>query len=237
MHKIRAVVFDLDGTLVDSLADIAAAVNSTLVAHGRPTHPLGAFNAMVGWGLKKLLATASAGAPFAADEFDSVYQELLTAYRAHPVVHTRAYPGTAALVAALGAKTRVGVLSNKEDGMTKTIVSSVFPGVEFGAVWGARPGRPHKPDPSSLVEMLAGWAVEPGECAYLGDSNVDMETARAAGCWACGAAWGFRSEAELRDAGAHEVFADAGAFGRWVEPRLVLDKTTADTETERGVQP
>lgn len=234
MQKIRAVVFDLDGTLVDSLADIAAAVNSTLVRHGRPAHPLEAYNAMVGWGLNRLLVTASANQPFTEQEFPAIYAELLTAYRAQPVVHTRAYPGIAALLAALSGRVPLGVLSNKDHGMTQTIVATVFPAVEFSQVLGARPGVPHKPDPTALVQLLSDWGVSPGACAYLGDSNVDMETARRAGVVACGAAWGFRSADELRASGAQDVFADPGAFGDWLVPRLALDKRDRPTETERG---
>ena len=215
------MVFDLDGTLVDSLADIAAAVNGTLVAHGRRPHPLESYKTMVGWGLKQLLVTASADQPFAPEEIETTYQEVLTAYRAKPVVHTFAYAGIGNLLDGLDPRVSLGVFSNKEDGMTKTIVGSLFPSVRFLSVIGARSGRPHKPDPEVLLEMLDAWGVDPSDCAYLGDSDVDMETARRAGVIACGAAWGFRGEAELRASGAQEVFADPGAFGRWLEPRLV----------------
>jgi len=218
--RIDAVVFDLDGTLVDSLADIAHAVNSTLVAHGREPHPLEAYKTMVGWGLRQLLETASEGAPFSRSEFEPVFQELLAAYRAKPVVHTTAYDGIAGLLKTLGSRVPLGVFSNKDDGMTKTIVTTLFPGAGFRTVFGARPGKPHKPDPETLLEILAGWGIEPAACAYLGDSDVDMETARRAGVVACGASWGFRGEEELRQAGADEVFASPDEFGSWLELRL-----------------
>ncbi len=212
---VRAVVFDLDGTLVDSLQDIARAVNSTLEAHGRRGHPLPAFKGMVGWGLRRLLETASAAQPFSSEEFDTVYQELVSTYRSNPVDHTRPYDGIVALLDSLQGLVPLGVLSNKEDGMTKAIVRTLFPH-EFHSVWGARPGKPHKPDPSSLWEMLDGWGVPRSQCAYLGDSDVDMETATRAGVFPCGAAWGFRGEAELRSAGARVVFAQPRDFGLWL---------------------
>ena len=220
MDRIRAVVFDLDGTLVDSLADIAAAVNTTLLAHGRDPHPLPSFRTMVGWGLRNLLETATTGRPFTTEEFETVYAELLAGYRARPVTETRPYPGVEPLFSSLTGRVPLGVFSNKEDGMTKTIVAALFPGAPFQTVVGARPGRPHKPDPAVLLEILEEWGVEPGACAYLGDSAVDIETAQAAGAEACGAAWGFRDAAELKQAGAREVFADAAGFARWLEPRL-----------------
>jgi phosphoglycolate phosphatase len=219
--EIGAVVFDLDGTLVDSLADIAQAVNSTLVAHGREPHPLKSFKVMVGWGLRQLLQTASAARPFSDSEFEGVFQELLNAYRAKPVVHTRAYDGMTALLETLNGRIPLGVLSNKDDGMTRTIVKTVFPHIEFKTVFGSRPGKPHKPDPQVLREMLSGWEVDPASCAYLGDSDVDMQTAQRGQTVACGAAWGFRGETELRQAGAAAVFSSPSAFGTWLEQRLV----------------
>lgn len=234
MQQFRAVVFDLDGTLVDSLADIAVAVNSTLTTFGRPEHSLEAFNAMVGWGLRRLLEIA--GGPDPWDDFEGAYAYLVEVYRARPLVHTRAYPGVADLLASLAGRVRLGVVSNKEDSLVRTIVAGTLPGVAFDAVVGARPGWPAKPDPRALVALLDEWAVAPADCAYLGDSDVDMQTAVRAGVVGCGALWGFRDEEELRRHGAAEVFSGAAAFGRWLEP-LVLDKSADRRETKRGVKP
>jgi len=217
---LRAVVFDLDGTLVDSLADIASAVNAALAAHGRHPHPLESYNTMIGWGLKQLLVTASADQPFSEQELEVAYHQVLTTYRTNPVVETRAYDGVSQMLADLNGRVPLGVFSNKEDGITKAIVATLFPNIVFEAVFGARPGKPHKPDPTVLLEMLQAWGVEPSCCAYLGDSDVDMVTAGRASVVACGAAWGFRGEEELRKAGANVVFSDPLSFGSWLEPLL-----------------
>ena len=218
MENVRAVVFDLDGTLVDSLADIAAAVNSTLEAHGRAPHALEAYRAMVGWGLRKLLVAASESNPFSDNELDQAHREVVALYHDHPVARTRVYDGIRGLLASLKGFP-LAVLSNKEEGVARQIVQTLFPGV-FAAVLGSRPDRASKPDPAALLALLKEWNVAPAQCALLGDSGVDIETAARAGALPCGALWGFRDAAELARAGAVAAFATPGEFARWLAPRL-----------------
>lgn len=209
------MVFDLDGTLVDSLADIASAVNSTLAAHGREPHPLPSYNAMVGWGLRQLLVTASSSKPFDEKELDQAHREVVALYHARPVAHTRVYDGIRELVGGLGG-VPLAVLTNKEEPVARQVVGTLFPG-SFRVVLGSRPDRASKPDPAALLTLLGEWGIAPAECAFLGDSDVDMRTAVNAGAVACGAAWGYRGAAELRGAGAAAVFAHPEDFARWLK--------------------
>ncbi|MBF5046106.1 HAD family hydrolase [Aggregicoccus sp. 17bor-14] len=202
--RFAAALFDLDGTLVDSLEDIAGAMNWALAQHGLPTHPHEAYRHFVGEGVRVLVSRASNEAPGA------LQAALLESYRAHYAEHlldhTRPFPGVRALLERLvAAGTRLAVLSNKSDGYTRQLVEALFPGVPFGAVYGERPGVARKPDPSAALALAAELGVAPAACAFVGDTPVDMKTARAAGMHAVGVTWGFRGEAELRAHGAQAL--------------------------------
>lgn len=208
---MSAFVFDLDGTLLDTLFDIASACNAMLARNGYPQHPSLAYTQMVGNGFANLVKAA-----LPQDRMpDACALEKLTAearsyYAGHLVQQTRPYPGVCSALAALenqGAK--LGVLSNKPDPQTKELIGYFFPEINFVFVQGAVPGAPLKPDPAILLELLNKHAIDRGVCAYVGDSNVDMQTAKAAGLYALGAAWGFRGAEELRLAGADKIIASA----------------------------
>ncbi|MEI8093971.1 MAG: HAD family hydrolase [Spirochaetales bacterium] len=218
---VKGLVFDLDGTLVDSLVDIASSVNGVLARHQRPPRSLAEFRQMVGWGLGSLLASATADHPFSEKETETVLAELRQDYRRHPVESTL-YPGIVELVDSLAGRIPLGVLSNKDHAMTLQVVGALLPGQRFQAVIGAKPGVPHKPDPTSLRKLLEGWGVLPSQAVYLGDSDVDIETATRAGTLACGAAWGFRGREELLAAGADFVFDDVLSFRQWLETTAIL---------------
>lgn len=199
---VRAALFDLDGTLVDSLADIGHAMNHALAAHGLPTHPLAAYRHFVGEGVKQLVRKASA-----PEAREAVHEALLSTYKAHYDVHlldnTRPFPGVPEVLARLAADgVRLGVLSNKADAFTRRLVEHFFPGVPFGAVYGERAGVPRKPDPTAALGLAAELGVPPTACAFVGDTAIDMGTARAAGMYAVGVTWGFRDAEELRAHGA-----------------------------------
>jgi phosphoglycolate phosphatase len=220
MERIRAVVFDLDGTLVDSLSDIAAAVNSTLSAHGRPGHALEAYRTMVGWGLRQLLVAASVSKPFQEEELEQAHREVVALYHDKPVAASTVYDGIRGLLTELSS-VPLAVLSNKEEGVARRVVAALFPDT-FETVLGSRPDRPGKPDPTALLSLVDAWGIEPSECALLGDSGVDIETAVRAGAVACGASWGFREADELTAAGARAVFSHPDDFARWLVPRLMI---------------
>jgi len=203
MH-LHAAIFDLDGTLVDSLADIATAMNHSLTLHGLPAHPVADYRHFVGEGVRVLVRKATP----AGDE--KLHASVLAAYRAYYADHlfdqTRAFPGIPAMLAQLAAEgVRLAVLSNKSDTFTKRLVEGLLPGVPFTAVYGERPGVPRKPDPTAALGVAAELGVTPADCAFVGDTPVDMDTARNAAMYGIGVTWGFRSPEELRAHGARSL--------------------------------
>lgn len=202
--KGRAVLFDLDGTLLDTLADIADSMNAALAALGQPAHPVEAYRFFVGDGVEALVRR-SAPAHSQDEAFVRRAVGLLRdEYGRRWDRKTRPYPGVPELLAALaGRGVPMAVLSNKPDDFTRMAVERFLPGTPFSAVRGMRPGGPKKPDPSAALDIARGIAVPPAEFVYVGDTDTDMRTARAAGMRPVGALWGFRPEEELRAHGAH----------------------------------
>ena len=226
--RFAAAIFDLDGTLVDSLADIAAAMNWALAHHGLPTHPEAAYRDFVGEGVRELVRRSAGLAPAAArleapGPEAALQAALLESYRGHYAAHlldrTRPFPGMPDLLARLaGGGVRLGVLSNKADAFTRQLVEALFPGQAFGAVYGERPGVARKPDPAAALALAAELGVAPGACAFVGDTPVDMKTARAAGMHAVGVTWGFRGAEELRAHGAQALASGADELWQALRP-------------------
>ncbi|WP_338863211.1 HAD family hydrolase [Myxococcus stipitatus] len=202
--QLRAVFFDLDGTLVDSLGDIADAMNHALVRHGLPAHPEPAYRRFVGEGVRELARRA---VPAGREELAGLVLETYRAYyEEHLFDRTAAYPGILGMLSALaGQGVVMGVLSNKSDGFVKQLVERLLPGVPFRVVYGERQGVPRKPDPTAVLGMAAELNVEPLTCGFVGDTAVDMLTARAAGMYGVGVTWGFRDAEELHSHGARVV--------------------------------
>jgi phosphoglycolate phosphatase len=202
--RYQAVIFDLDGTLLDSLEDLAAAANRVLAARGVPVHPVDAFRTFVGDGLHTLVERmlpahlrATATLAEAVDAFQQAY-----AQNWHE--RTAPYPGIGALLDRLTAEgVRMSILSNKPDAFTRLCVHRLLPHWHFDPLLGQRPGVPKKPDPTAALEIAHLLGLGPAAILYVGDSAVDMHTARAAGMDAVGVLWGFRDVHELRQAGAH----------------------------------
>ncbi len=206
---LRAVLFDLDGTLVDSLADIGESMNEVLREKGLPEHSLGDYRALVGDGVTMLTRRALPEA-WAADEalVATCVARMRQVYGARPCLKTEAYPGVDRLLDGLQARgLALAVLSNKPHDLTVRVVAQVFPGRPFSPVFGERAGVPRKPDPTSAIEVAALLGLAPAEVLYVGDTPTDMRTALAAGMPAVGVLWGFRGEAELRESGAAAVAA------------------------------
>ena len=204
--KFRAVLFDLDGTLADTLADLANATNYALAALGCPTHPLAAYRYFVGDGVRDLcLRTLPADRQHLANDA----QRLMRAhYNAHCFDETRLYPGIPELVAALHQRgLKLAVLSNKPDVFTKRMIEHYFCPSPFDVVRGQIANIPLKPDPTAARQIAKELGVPPIQWLYLGDTNTDMRTACNAGMHAVGVLWGFRERAELVESGAQRVIA------------------------------
>lgn len=190
------VIFDLDGTLADSLGDIASAMNRTLGAHGLPLHPVSAYRTFVGEGVRRLVERAlPPGTEAMRDAFIAAYQ---ADYAEHLLDETRLFAGIPEVLDRLqSAGVPVGVLSNKPDLPTRQLVDALCSRWEFRAVVGERSGVPRKPDPSAALALADALAAPPESIAFVGDTSVDMLTARAAAMRPVGVLWGFRPQEVL----------------------------------------
>jgi len=204
----RAVVFDLDGTLLDTLDDLADSGNTTLEKMGFPTHDAEAYKFFIGDGVGMLVHRMLPK----NHRDDATKAEITKVYRAEYGrrwnVKTRPYDGIDTLLDELAAREiRMGVLSNKPDEMTQKCVAALLPRWNFEAVLGHHDGIPRKPDPAGALEVLVKLDVAAEDVLYLGDTATDMETAVAANFTPVGVLWGFRGEDELRNAGAETILA------------------------------
>ena len=204
--KYDGVIFDLDGTLVDTLEDIGDAMNRVLALERAPAHTYQDYRYLVGRGIRSLVTEALPPEMRSDTIVTHCYERMLADYGEHSLVKTHVYEGVPELVRALrAAGLGLAVLSNKSDELTQQVVAALLDPRDFVAVVGARQGVPLKPDPSVALEVAARIGLAPDRIAYLGDSLVDMQTANAAGMIAVGASWGFRTREELIEHGAVTV--------------------------------
>ena len=187
-----AILFDLDGTLLDTLADLHAAVNHTLEAFGYPKRSLDEVRRFVGNGAGRLIALA---VPENADP-EPVLAAFQEYYRDHCQIQTGPYPGIMDALAQLGANYPLAIVSNKPDKAVKELCGSLFPGI---LARGEDADCPRKPDPAMVHQAMKALGVE--KCIYVGDSEVDIATAKNAGVPCVSVTWGFRDVAELEKAG------------------------------------
>ena len=213
----RLVIFDLDGTLLDTIEDLATAANYALEQCGYPMHDVCEYPHFVGNGISKLIERALPEEARNNDEIVRVMQVFMSYYDAHNAVYTHPYAGVEAVLATLHQKgVMPAVASNKYHTATLQIVAHYFPSIPFVAVLGQRDGVPKKPHPAIVHEILATAQVEAHEALYVGDSDVDMMTASSAGVESVGVTWGFRTEENLRDAGACHIIHRADELLQWV---------------------
>lgn len=205
--KYEALVFDLDGTLLDTLEDLADSMNGTLGHFGFPPHPVDAYRYFVGDGMENLVRRA---VPASVKEDAEVISRCLNlmrdTYRRNWKVKSRPYPGIPEMLDALrDRRAKLTVLSNKPHEFTRKVVEEMLSNWRFDIVFGERPSIPRKPDPASALEIAERLGLPPDKFLYLGDTATDMITANAAGMYPVGALWGFRTAEELLGSGAKKL--------------------------------
>lgn len=205
----KAVVFDMDGTLLDTLADLGEAMNRVLARHGFPLEPLDAYRHHVGSGAGQLVARALPEHVRADEDLRArCLEDFLHEYAAGWKINTGLYPGIPELLDALAARrVPMAVLTNKPQAFAELCMREFLGRWNFSLTLGQTPGVPVKPDPAGPRQVIAHLGVRPAEILYLGDTDVDMLTAVNAGMHPVGVLWGFRGEEELRAAGAAALIA------------------------------
>lgn len=203
-----AAIFDLDGTLLDTLTDLCSSANAALEQVGRPTHELDAYRTLVGQGVDNLFIDAL------GPGHQHLHSQAVAAFHAHYADHrydtTAPYPGIWRLLTALQASgIKLGVLSNKPHRATADVIDRYFADLKWDVVRGHKPGTAPKPVPTSAREVIREMGVPAERCVYVGDTKVDMLTGKAAGMFTVGVSWGFRSVKELQDNGADAIIHSA----------------------------
>ena len=202
---IKAVLFDLDGTLADSLTDLADGVNRAIALKGFPTHEVEAFKYFVGDGIPKMIERALPEDNRDAATINEIKDIFLPYYAIHYADNTYAYEGMPELVNTLKSQGFiVAVVTNKEQHMANEVVKSLY-GDVFDLIFGKRDGIPAKPDPTAALMAMEELGVTPEECVFIGDSGMDVATAVNSGAVPVGELWGFRKEDELLANGAKYI--------------------------------
>jgi len=204
---LKAVIFDLDGTLLNTLDDLADCMNRVLINHGFPPYPTENYKYYVGKGMQNLVNQAAN--PFARDKIilDQMLEEMKEEYKNNWDKKTKPYPGIPDMLAELcESGFLLSVLSNKPDPFAKITVTHFFPQIPFFEVQGAQDIVPKKPNPIGILSIIEKTNLPKKEWIMIGDSSVDMETAKNASIFPAGVLWGFREKDELIQSGAKLVF-------------------------------
>ena len=194
----KLIVFDLDGTLLNTIADLAGATNYALQACGYPTHDTDAYRYFVGNGINKLFERALPETERNEENIRCIRSLFIPYYNIHNADFSRPYPGITHVLETLQARgCLLAVASNKYQEATSKLIRQYFPNLSFVRIFGQRDNIPSKPDPSVVFEIMKAAGVQPEDTAYIGDSCVDMQTGINAGVETIGVSWGFRPRTEL----------------------------------------
>ncbi|MGO3108608.1 MAG: HAD family hydrolase [Sphingobacterium sp.] len=200
---MKLIIFDLDGTLINTLEDLANSGNYALAKYNLPTHAGAQYKHFIGNGIDKLIERILPIEERNREKIALVKETFIAHYNKHAQDTTQVYPGILELLTYLRENNfKISVATNKYHDAALTLVTKYFPTVDFDLVLGHRENFPAKPDPAIVEQTLQTLAIKKENCYYLGDSDVDMLTAGRAGVKAIGVTWGFRSEQELRESGA-----------------------------------
>jgi len=215
--RFSSVIFDLDGTLLDTIEDIAQTINLVFGGRGYPPFSIEDCMRMVGEGMEVLVRRALPDGFGNGSLISEIVEEFREAYSLTWRDHSRPYPGVLGLLEGLKARgVRSAVLSNKSHPFTETMTRELLP-FDFEIVRGALPGVPFKPDPTAALQIASEMEVPPSGFIFVGDSDIDMKTARAAGMFPAGALWGFRDAANLKSGGASVLLALPGDLLRFFD--------------------
>ena len=217
--KIEAVVFDLDGTLLDTLEDLTASMNRVLESKKFPSHPVESYLHFIGDGARMLAQRVLPEQERSESQINNIHQAFEKDYRDNWGVHTDLYNGIAEMLDQLSEKgLKLSVLSNKPHEFTVITTNHFLSRWNFECVFGQRQGVPKKPDPAGVYEISEQLKIPVEKMVYLGDFGVDMLTAKAAGCYAVGVTWGFREPEELLDSGAECLISEPQELVSLINP-------------------
>lgn len=217
--KYKAAIFDLDGTLINSLADLADSVDEAMTHYGFPTHTFEEYRYFVGNGARKLIERSLPKDKASDPDFVSEVLEYYNGcYERRLTNKTKPYDGIMEMLTKLQSNSiPMGVCTNKQHFAAEEIVNKLFPNIKFGSVIGDKKGLPRKPDPTKVLQIAKLFDVKPEYVAYFGDTIVDMKTAHNAGFLSIGVTWGFRPESELIESGAEIIIHHPSELWQHVE--------------------
>lgn len=213
----KLAIFDLDGTLLNTIEDLGYAANHALQAHGYPTHSIASYPFFVGNGVRRLIERVLPEDARTEATIDRLLVTFKEYYNDHNTDYTKPYEGIPELLSLLSSRgVAIAVASNKYQAATEKLISHFFPTLSFIAVEGQKEGVPVKPDPSIVFEILAKAKTPKADTIYIGDSGVDMETARRACVDSVGVTWGFRPEKELVENHADTIVNSPGDIAKLI---------------------